>query len=173
LNKLGEIVAGFLGDAWAWVVKVFKWFKNGATKVGDFLAFIFGKHCHGSKICETIPDEGTCKITKILSGECRDDDGKDNQGECGTIKNEKNCADFNGGNTCKFYKPTGETGTCRWERDVSYLDICIRKRNQYYVDSFFFFVLIHKTNSLFFFFFPRLILDIDRRLVYQNVPIFM
>ena len=122
LAKVGEILAKFLGESWTWIVKVFKWIRNGAGAIYDFLAYVFGKHCRGSKLCETISDEALCRKEPLQSGECRGASGfADSDGLCGSMtKDVKKCkADelLYQAKQCKWYEPAAE-GKCRWERDI-------------------------------------------------------
>ena len=122
LAKVGEILAKFLGESWTWIVKVFKWIRNGAGAIYDFLAYVFGKHCRGSKLCETISDEAICRKEKLQSGECRGASGfADSDGLCGSMtKDVKKCKAnelLYQAKQCKWYEPAAE-GKCRWERDI-------------------------------------------------------
>ena len=122
LAKVGEILAKFLGESWTWIVKVFNWIRGGASAIKDFLAYVFGKHCRGSKLCETISDEAICRKEKLQSGECRGASGfADSDGLCGSMtKDVKKCKAnelLYQAKQCKWYEPAAE-GKCRWERDI-------------------------------------------------------
>ena len=114
MNKIGEIIAKFLGDAWAWIVKIFKWFDSTGGKIKRFLNQMFGKKCTGSDLCATIQDETMCKQTPLVGGECRDKAGQDSQGVCRAMGDKSKC---DSESKCTFYEPTS-TDTCKWERDI-------------------------------------------------------